>query len=293
MTGTGLISSLGYVSMRTTDLDAVIRNATDILGLHEVETTRQKTFLSAQASHHEIVYTHSDENSVDHIGLVAQNRQAFEQIRENVARGGYRIVSEQPIEDHIEEGFAVVGPEGFTWQVYLERSAYSMVKCGGFGPDRFGHVNVQVVDTLAMRDFLVDVFGFRVSDQIGDDAAFFLRCNNDHHGVAVFKSTRAAMHHHAWQTQSVVDLGRLGDRLARTGSRLAWGPVRHGAGDNIAVYYVEPTGAVIELYTDLELIFDPERQIRHWREDDLYWINQWDGQVPDGILDHGVPPTAR
>lgn len=293
MTGTGLISSLGYVSMRTTDLDAVIRNATDILGLHEVETTRQKTFLSAQANHHEIVYTRSDENSVDHIGLVAQTRQALEQIRENVARGGYRIVSEQPIEDHIDEGFAVVGPEGFTWQVYLERSAYSMVKYGGFGPDRFGHVNVQVVDTLAMRDFLVDVFGFRVSDQIGDDAAFFLRCNNDHHGVAVFKSTRAAMHHHAWQTQSIVDLGRLGDRLARTGSRLAWGPVRHGAGDNIAVYYVEPTGAVIELYTDLELIFDPQRQIRHWREDDLYWINQWDGQVPDGILDHGVPPTAR
>ncbi|GAT72382.1 VOC family protein [Microbacterium hydrocarbonoxydans] len=293
MTGTGLISSLGYVSMRTTDLDAVIRNATDILGLHEVETTRQKSFLSAQANHHEIVYSRSDENSVDHIGLVAQTRQAFEQIRENVARGGYRIVSEQPIEDHIDEGFAVVGPEGFTWQVYLERSAYSMVKLGGFGPDRFGHVNVQVVDALAMRDFLVDVFGFRVSDQIGDDAAFFLRCNNDHHGVAVFKSTRAAMHHHAWQTQSIVDLGRLGDRLARTGSRLAWGPVRHGAGDNIAVYYVEPTGAVIELYTDLELIFDPERQIRHWQEDDLYWINQWDGQVPDGILDHGVPPTAR
>lgn len=293
MTGTGLISSLGYVSMRTTDLDAVMRNATEILGLHEVETTRQKTFLSAQANHHEIVYTRSDENSVDHIGLVAQTRQALGQIRENVARGGYRIVSEQPIEDHIDEGFAVIGPEGFTWQVYLERSAYSMVKYGGFGPDRFGHVNVQVVDTLAMRDFLVDVFGFRVSDQIGDDAAFFLRCNNDHHGVAVFKSTRAAMHHHAWQTQSVVDLGRLGDRLARTGSRLAWGPVRHGAGDNIAVYYVEPTGAVIELYTDLELIFDPERQIRRWREDDLYWINQWDGQVPDGILDHGVLPTAR
>ncbi|MGN7861082.1 VOC family protein [Microbacterium sp. 22303] len=293
MTGTGLISSLGYVSLRTTDLDAVIRNATEILGLHEVESTRQKTFLSAQANHHEIVYTRSDENSVDHIGLVAQSRQALAQIRENVARAGYRVVSEQPIEDQIDEGFAVVGPEGFTWQIYLERSAYSMVKHGGFGPDRFGHVNVQVVDALAMRDFLVDVFGFRVSDQIGADAAFFLRCNNDHHGVAVFKSARAAMHHHAWQTQSIVDLGRLGDRLARTGSRLAWGPVRHGAGDNIAVYYVEPTGAVIELYTDLERIFDPEREVRRWREDDLFWINQWDGQVPDGILDHGVPPTAR
>ena len=141
--------------------------------------------------------------------------------------------------------------------------------------------------------FLKDVFNLKVSDRIGTDAAFFLRFNTDHHGVAVFKSDKTAIHHHAWQTQNITDLGRLGDRLARRGARLAWGPVRHGAGDNIACYYVEPSGAVIELYTDLESIYDPERPERIWNEDDLYWINQWDGQVPAGILDHGIPPISR
>ncbi|MET4783048.1 VOC family protein [Glaciihabitans sp. UYNi722] len=293
MTGTGLITSLGYVSMRARDLDANIRSAVEVLGLNQVESAKGKVFLSAQSNHHEIVYSRGETDSVDHIGLVARNAGALEEVRENVRRAGYSIVSEQPIEDAIEQGFAFVGPEGFTWQVYIEPTSYSMVKLGGFGPDRFGHVNIQAVDTVAMRDFLIRVLGFRVSDQIGQDAAFFMRCNNDHHGVAVFKSTRAAMHHHAWQTQSIADLGRLGDRLARRGSRLAWGPVRHGAGDNIAVYYLEPTGAVIELYTDLERIFDPERQTRLWKEDDLYWINQWDGQVPPGFLDHGAPPEPR
>lgn len=293
MTGVGLVSALGYVSLRTTDLGAVVRNATEILGLREVETSRTKAFLAAQDAHHELVYTLGDQNAVDHIGLVASGPEAYATLRDNVERGGYRIISDSPIEDAIELGFAFVGPEGFAWQVYLDPAHYSIVKTGGFGPDRFGHVNVQVRDALAMRDFLVATLGFRVSDQIGTDAAFFLRCNNDHHGVAVFKSSRTAMHHHAWQTQSVMDLARLGDRLARRGGRLAWGPVRHGAGDNIAVYYVEPTGAVIELYTDLERIFDPERRTRVWAEEDLYWINQWDGQVPPGILDHGVPAFAR
>lgn len=288
-----MITEIGYVSLQARDLSAVARNATELLGLREVEVAGRKAIFAAQSGRREIVYTQSATDALDHVGLVASGRDELAAIREKVRRAGYPVVSEHPLEDHITEGFAFVGPEGFTWQVYIEPTAYSMVKNGGFGPDRFGHVNIQSVDTLAQRDFLTDVFGFKVSDRIGHDAAFFLRCNNDHHGIAVFKAARPALHHHAWQTQSVIDLGRLGDRLARTGSRLAWGPVRHGAGDNIAAYYVEPTGAVIELYTDLEMIFDPERQIRHWAEDDLYWINQWDGQVPDGILDHGVPPVDR
>lgn len=293
MTGTGTISELGYVSLRARDLGAVARNATEILGLDEVVEGPSSIQLAAQSGRRELIYRQSEVDALDHVGLVAANRDELAAIRDKVRHAGYPIISEHPLEDHIEEGFGFVGPEGFSWHVYLDHASYSMVKNGGFGPDRFGHVNIQAVDTLAMRDFLSAIFGFKVSDRIGHDAAFFMRCNNDHHGIAVFKAARAALHHHAWQTQSVVDLGRLGDRLARRGSRLAWGPVRHGAGDNIAVYYVEPTGAVIELYTDLEMIFDPDREIRQWREDDLYWINQWDGQVPATILDHGIPPLSR
>jgi catechol-2,3-dioxygenase len=293
MTGTGSISEVGYVSLQTRDLGAAARNASEILGLTEVEGGRGKATFAAQFGRREIIYTEGGADSLDHVGLVASSRDELAAIRDKVKHAGYPLISDHPLEDHIEEGFAFVGPEGFSWQVYTESASYSMVKNGGFGPDRFGHVNIQATDTLAMRDFLTAIFGFKVSDHIGHDTAFFMRCNNDHHGVAVFKAPRAALHHHAWQTQSVVDLGRLGDRLARRGSRLAWGPVRHGAGDNIAVYYVEPTGAVIELYTDLEMIFDPDRQIRRWDEDDLYWINQWDGHVPVGFLDNGVPLLGR
>jgi catechol-2,3-dioxygenase len=293
MTGTAAITEIGHVSLRATDLGASIRNAVEVLGLREVETTGSKAYLAAQDTHHEIVYTKADENAVDHIGVVAGSREDLEAIREGVARRGLTVIAEQPLEDHVEEAFAFVDQDGFTWQVSTRPSAYSITKLGTTGPDRMGHVNIQVRDTLPAVAFLTEVFGMRVSDRIGTDAAFFLRCNTDHHGVAVFKSDKVALHHHAWQTQSVVDLGRLGDRLARRGARLAWGPVRHGAGDNIAAYYVEPSGAVIELYTDLESIYDPDRAERVWREDDLYWINQWDGQVPAGILDHGIPPVAR
>lgn len=292
MPATGTITEMGYVALRTRDLSASITHATNILGLRLNDDGSKKAFLAAQDVHHELVYTESDSDGVDHFGLVAGNADELAAIREKVARGGWSIVSEEPIEDFIERGFAFVGPEGYTWHVYLPIARHDF-KSGSVGPDRFGHINIKAVDSIGMRDFLINVFDFRLSEQIGDDTAFFLRCNNDHHGVAVMKAPAAGLHHYAFQTQSIIDIGRLGDRLARSGSRLAWGPVRHGAGNNIAGYYSDPSGGVVELYTDLEQIFDRDRQAVRWAEDDLYWVNQWDGHVPWPLMEAGLPVLGR
>ncbi len=292
MTAVGAVSEIGYVSMRTRDLAASVRNAIDVFGLYETESNGKKAFLTAQNKHHELVYQQGDDDALDHVGLVVDSAEELDAIRSKVERGGYDIVANQPIEDIDGEGFAFVGHEGFTWHVYTETLPYSMLKRGSSAPDRLGHINIKSQDSAGQRDFLHEIFDFVVSDNIGNEH-FFMRCNNDHHGIAVFSSTSTGLHHHAWQAGAVMDLARLGDRLARRGARLAWGPVRHGAGDNIAVYYVEPNGAVIEYYCDMETIRDKNRPAREFDVDDLYWINQWDGQVPAGILDYGVPLLRR
>ena len=288
----GTITEMGYVAIRTRDMGASLKSAADILGLQEMESTGQKAMLTAAGSQPEMVYLNGDEDGVDHLGLVAADEEHLAAVRDNVERGGWKIIAEQPIEDYAEAGFAFVGPEGYTWHIYTRQTPQD-VRLGGFGPDRFGHINIKAVDTIGMRNFLNDTFGFRVSDQIGEDVGFFMRCNPDHHGIAIVKGDRTGLHHHAWQTQSIADLGKLGDRLARSGSRLLWGPVRHGAGHNIAAYYVEPTGNVIELYTDMEQIYDHEREANYWAEEDLCWINQWDGYVPASVPTLGVAPVAR
>lgn len=292
MTANGSIAEMGYVALTSRDLSASAKHANDILGLRTIEDRADRIFLSAQSTHHELVYRKGEVDALHHFGLVAAGSEDLAAIREKVARGGWTIVSEQPIEDHIEQGFAFVGPEGFTWHIYLPVERHD-VRLGGFGPDRFGHINIRAQDSIAMKDFLISTFGFRLSDQIGQDSAFFLRCNNDHHGIAIMKSPAPALHHFAWQTQSLIDIGRLADRLARTGNRLAWGPVRHGAGHNIAGYYLEPNGCIVELYTDLEQIFDPERKVVVWGEDDLFWLNQWDGNVPWPLFEAGLPSEPR
>lgn len=288
----GSISEIGYVSLATRDLRASIENAEKILGLNTLETTKDKAYFTAGTGTRDLVYTLSDTDAADHFGLIAPNSEELEAIRAKVKERGYTIVSESTFQDFIEEGFAFVGPEGFTFHVHLGVSRYDN-RSGGYGPDRLGHFTVRVKDTVAFAKFLVDVFDFRVSDRIGVSTGFFLRCNPDHHGIALIESEWTGLHHHAWETQTIADLGRLGDRLARAGSRLVWGPVRHGAGHNIAAYYQEPNGAIIELYTDLERIYDKEREEIVWDPDDLYWINQWDGNLPIPITLAGCPLIER
>jgi len=287
---TGVISAMGHLAIQTTDLESSLFDAVQVLGLRETGREGSTVFLAAADVHHELVYIASEQNAVDHIGLVARDREALGEIRERVERAGFPVLADSPLEEGIAEAFSFVGPEDWLFEIYLGMDAAPLEPT--HGPDRFGHINLHPQNVEAMRDFLIEILDFKVSDIIGDDFAYFLRCNPDHHGIALIKG-KGSLHHHAWQTQSIADLGRLGDRLDRIGRNLIWGPVRHGAGHNIAAYFVEPAGSVIELYTDLEQIYDESRPPVVWSADDGRWFNRWGVYNGQDFRSHGIFPAVR
>ena len=286
----GAISEMGYIAMRTRDYDESLALATGALGLRVTLDVGDRAYLSAADTHHELVYIKGDTDGIDHIGLVAESVESLELIRSRLEDAGFPILSRTPFERAIGDGFLVEGPEGYLFHIYTGMSSFRHGPAA-FGPDRYGHFNIHPQHPTRMKDFFVDLLGFMVSDVIGNDFAYFVRCNPDHHGIALIKG-RGSLHHHAWQTQSIADLGRLGDRLFALGRRLIWGPVRHGAGHNIAAYYVEPNGTVVELYTDLEQIYDATRPPIEWAEDDRTWFNRWGVYNGEDFRSHGAFPLA-
>ena len=69
-----------------------------------------------------------------------------------------------------------------------------------------------------------------------------------------------------------------------------------GANDGttaLDAYYVEPNGTVVELYTDMEHIYDDAREPIVWSEEDSYWVNQWDGLRQPSVGSFGTPPISR
>lgn len=288
----GVISEIGYISMHSSDIEASVKHSKDILGLVETGRSGNAVYMaSASKRHHDLVYIDAPHNGVGQIGLIATNAAALDVVRTRVSDAGYPIVSQTALHPGVADGFAFIGPEGFIFEIYTQPELVQ-VTLSGYAPHHFGHVNIHPVDPASMLHFFRDILEFRISDAIGEDFAYFLRCNSEHHGIGIIKG-RGWMHHHAWQLGSIAELGQIADRLYEHGENLLMGITRHGAGNNLAAYYVEPTGSVVELYTDMEHIFDDDRPAVQWEREGSDFATKWAKYDMTEFRSHGLFPASE
>jgi catechol-2,3-dioxygenase len=285
-----VIDALGHLAIRVRDIDAAVRDAVEVMGMREVQRDGDGVYLRVGAEHHSLQYIAAEEDGLDHLGFLAAGPEGLAEVRSRVAAEGLPIVSEGPLDDGVADGFAFTGPDGMTFEVYTGMEQGQLPYWpSGVRPARLGHVTLHPTDPPATAAFLQRVLGFRVSDTVGADG-FFLRCNSEHHAIGLFRG-RGTLHHHAWEVQSLAELGRLADLLGQHRRRPLWGPIRHGVGENIAVYFLEPAGSVVEYYADMEHIYDEASFVpRAHDADDSWWWSVWAEQRPDGFRDHGLRP---
>ena len=147
----------------------------------------------------------------------------------------------------------------------------------GLRPRKLGHINRLTADLDATARFYRDALGMEVSDYLGD-AGIWLRCNPEHHQLALVAAQRPHFHHLAFDYYDFATLRPLFDNLAQHGRWLAWGPVRHGIAQNICGYVrITEEPLLVECYTDMEQL-EPDHEPRHW-PDDRFSSNTW-GPLP-------------
>jgi hypothetical protein len=102
--------------------------------------------------------------------------------------------------------------------------------------------------------FFVDVLGFKWSDSTF--MMDFVRCCSDHHSVAFARGNGPSLNHMAYEMPNVDGLMRGAGRLRQNGFEIAWGVGRHGPGNNIFSYFIEPNGFVAEYTTEVDQVDD-------------------------------------
>ncbi len=130
----------------------------------------------------------------------------------------------------------------------------------GFNIAKIGHIALHVRDLERSARFYTEILGFRVSDAYGSEmlpgGAVFLRCNTDHHGIALFaggEETRGGLHHIAFEVPTLAEVVLAREHLRARGVAIDF-EGRRRAGCQIAVEFRDPDGHSLEIYWNIDQI---------------------------------------
>jgi catechol 2,3-dioxygenase-like lactoylglutathione lyase family enzyme len=140
---------------------------------------------------------------------------------------------------------------------------------------KIGHVVLNVGDLEAAVRFYTEVLGLQVSDRYPDTMVpggmVFMRCNTDHHGVALVGGAgpldRSSLNHFAFEVGSLDEVFRARARLRSHGVPIVF-EGRRRAGCQIAVEFKDPDGNNLEIYWGLDQIGtgSQARPATEWRQ---------------------------
>ena len=140
---------------------------------------------------------------------------------------------------------------------------------------KIGHVVLNVSDLEASLRFYTGLLGLRVSDRYPDSVVpggmVFLRCNTDHHGVALVGGAKrnepGSLNHFAFEVGSLDEVFRARAWLKKHGVSLHF-EGRRRAGCQIAVEFTDPDGNNLEIYWNIDQIGTEgaARPASEWRQ---------------------------
>jgi catechol 2,3-dioxygenase len=281
-----LISALRSVAFNVPDLALAEDFYTRVWGLSVAARETGALYLRATGADHHVLALHQQDGAaqIRHVTLRARSLQALQQAAAAAQSAGGRVVQALAELKSPSGGTAVsiADPDGRVFQLVFGDVLHADTSAQPDAPIRLAHAVLNSHDVEASRIFLEQVLDFSLSDRTRIMA--FMRCNSDHHSIALGDTDNDALNHVAFVVADTETVMRGGGRMKDAGFGIEWGPGRHGPGNNVFNYFVGPFDIVIEYTSDVQQI------------DDSYVAGQpGDWTWPPGRVDQwgiSAPPSA-
>ena len=260
VTSRRLLDDIRCVRLGSSDLDASVRFATEILGLQLVRRDAQRAYLRAgDGQDHHLVYVRGDARH-EALAFEIKSRDALEGAVACLARGGLRVREGSRAEcdeRHVAAMYALSDPTGNALELVQGLGPGDPVRYArDAGITSFSHVGLRTTDARRDERFWTEELGARVSDWIGE--APLLRIDEVHHRIALFPSARPGVQHVNCQVAGVDDVMRSFYFLKSRNVPIVFGPGRHPTSSAIFLYFQGPDGIVYEYSTGVRLITDED-----------------------------------
>jgi catechol 2,3-dioxygenase-like lactoylglutathione lyase family enzyme len=286
---------IGHATFDTTDLDRLAEHYVNVTGLIVAAREKDKVFLASKLGHLALeLRLKSSTPFCRKLSFEISHDSDLAQVEKELSKHGIKSERSNDPAPGVANTLTFTDPKGTqvelftTWNLLHEGK-----QAKGANVQKLGHVAYFTTDLQKTMDFYRDVLGFKVSDWIGDFFVF-MRCNPDHHTVNFMKGEESRIHHMAFQLDGWDQMKVACDTLGRNNIEIAWGPVRHGPGHNIATYYRNPDDHIIELFCDLDTMIDEELGYfdpKPWHRDNPQRPKVWEPGPSANIW--GPPPSEE
>lgn len=282
---------INHVALRVTDLDRYVEFARQTLGLAVTSRDSEVALLTANDKHHELQLLAATDPGLDHIGLEVESVDELRDACDRALAAGGSLLGSAD-ETGVEAAARVAAPGNLVLElvVNMERAAPSPAPILTGFARKLGHVTLVTRHCEELVRFLVDGLGFRISDRA--NPAVWLRCDADHHGIALVDAPPHVVNHVAFELSGWAAMQSYLDHLASIDRPILWGPGRHGPGYNLFTYLPDPEGMLIEAYADLLRIDNDAAYVPMDWSNVSERLNLWGPAMPQEFGTYGVPIIA-
>ncbi|MBN9526134.1 MAG: VOC family protein [Alphaproteobacteria bacterium] len=223
-------------------------------------------YLRGTGAEHHIVALHDRPvRGIISIDFGAPDRAAVDRMHDRLAGQGVAVTS--PAELSTPGGgygFTMQDPDGRRLRVIADIAQHADTADHDDRPRKLSHVVLNSAQLDTVKDFFCGPVGFRISDW-SEDQMVFLRAATDHHCIALNRLSHASLNHVAFEMCSMHAYMRGQGRMKAAGSAVAWGPGRHGPGNNPFAYFVVPGNFVFEYTCELQQIDEATHEPKVWQ----------------------------
>lgn len=254
------VSSLGYLEVESTDLDAWESFATEVLGLQVAERSNSLLRLKMDVWLHRITVRKSSRDGIAALGWQLRSIEDFDTIVQILTKEGYQVdVGDRAAAESrsVARLASVDDPSGNRLEFFVgartEEVRKFMSPTGASfvtGLHGMGHVTVVTSRYDEMFEFYSRVLGFYVSDFLVGDVlqAAFLSPNGRHHSIALIDShgTVDTYDHFMLEVSELASVGRAYDKVFERRDPLSYTLGKHW-NDHMTSFYVQsPSGFDVE-----------------------------------------------
>ncbi len=250
------ITALRSVDICVPDLGRAEAFYTATWGLAVVARAPGGLWLRATGADHHVLALHEGPAAIRSITFRAANAAALAAVTARALAAGGTVLA--PAADLGEpgggHGVVLRDTQGSVLRVIIGDAGHAPETPVPDRPERLAHVNLNCRDVDATARFFEAGLGFSLSDR--SKLMAFERCNADHHAMVLAEAPVNGLNHIAFQlpTWEGVMLGC--GRMIDAGFPMGWGPGRHGPGNNVFAYFIDPFGVVVEYTAEVEQVAD-------------------------------------